>query len=316
MVEDLTGQAYESSAPCHDGAVRPLPPDPRAELRPGDGWVQCRCGQRHWGRYGAAGLLLWDTGGAPAALRVVLQHRALWSHQGGTWALPGGALDPTESAVAGALREAQEEAGLTPSAARPRAIHVLDHADWAYTTVLAEAAEPLRPVVSDPESLAVAWVALDQVADRPLLPAFGDALPELRAMVGRRLVLVVDAANTVGSRPDGWWRDRVGATERLRAELATLGRTGLPAAELDLPGHTWFPRIVLVTEGAARPVSAVPGVEVAAAPGEGDEEIVAQARDAADDPTNEVVVVTADRELRRRVAAVGARSVGPRLVRR
>ena len=305
--------------------MRPSPPDPRTPRRPGDGWVECRCGRRHWGRHGAAGLLLWDTGGRPgttdpgdgaSSARVVLQHRALWSHQGGTWALPGGALDPGESAVDGALREAEEEAGLAPSAAGARATHVLDHEDWSYTTVVAQTLAPLDPVVSDPESLAVAWVDLAQVADRPLLPAFEAALPELTRMVGRRLVLVIDAANTVGSRPDGWWRDRAGATERLRAELAALARTGLPAAEIALPGHTWFPRIVLVTEGAARPVAAVRDVEVVPAPGLGDEEIVAQARRAAGDPANEVVVVTADRELRGRVAAVGARSVGPRLVRR
>lgn len=246
----------------------------------------------------------------------MLQHRAQWSHQGGTWALPGGALEPDEPAVVGALREAQEETGLAPSVAAPGATHVLDHGDWSYTTVVAEALAPVTPVVSDPESLAVDWVDLRQVTDRPLLPAFAAALPELRSMVGRRLVLVVDAANTVGSRPDGWWRDRAGATERLRGELAQLARTGVGAGELGLAGHTWFPRVVLVTEGVAREVSAVPDVVVAPATGSGDDEVVAQVRRAAHEPANEVVVVTADRALRARVADLGARSVGPRLVRR
>ncbi|MEV1288966.1 hypothetical protein [Micromonospora sp. NPDC049679] len=41
-------------------------------------------------------------------------------------------------------------------------------------------------------------------------------------------LLVVDAANVVGSRPDGWWRDRAGATVRLRDALRPVARAGLP----------------------------------------------------------------------------------------
>ncbi|MEE6283094.1 NUDIX hydrolase [Georgenia sunbinii] len=294
--------------------TEPAPPDPRPVQRPGDGWVECRCGARHWGRYGAAGLLL-STGPQPSRpTRVVLQHRARWSHFGGTWGLPGGAVDPGETAVAGALREAAEEAGIPATAVTVRATYVLDHGDWAYTTVLASAAEPVEPVVSDPESLEVAWVELDEVRHRPLLPAFEDALPTLREMVGRRLVLVVDAANTVGSRPDGWWRDRAGATARLRDELAELAVAGLPAADVGLPGGTWFPEIVLVTEGQARDVAPVPGVQVVPAPGPGDDEVLAQAWRATGGGSDDVVVITADRELRRRVEAVGAQTAGPRLV--
>ena len=68
-------------------------------------------GVHYWGRFGAAGLLLRAPlpDGTPA---VLLQHRAVWSHQGGTWALPGGARDSHESPEETAVREAQEEAGL------------------------------------------------------------------------------------------------------------------------------------------------------------------------------------------------------------
>ncbi|MFE7096742.1 NTP pyrophosphohydrolase [Streptomyces erythrochromogenes] len=112
-------------------------------------------------------------------------------------------------------------------------------------------------------------------------------------------VLIVDAANVVGSVPDGWWRDRRGAAERLR--------DGLAARDGD-------EEIVLVVEGAARGVGSVPGVRVEAAPGSGDDLIVelAAARVRAG---CSVVVVTADRELRERIRAHGARCVGPRAVR-
>ena len=67
-------------------------------------------GRRFWGRAGAAGLLVVDPSGA-----VLLQHRVGWSHFGGTWGLPGGARKEGETAEAGALREAQEEAGVPAS---------------------------------------------------------------------------------------------------------------------------------------------------------------------------------------------------------
>ena len=60
-------------------------------FRDGDGWVMCSCGHRHWGLHGAAGLLLIRRDLDQP--RVLLQLRAAWTHGGGTWALPGGALD-------------------------------------------------------------------------------------------------------------------------------------------------------------------------------------------------------------------------------
>ena len=99
------------------------------------------------------------------------------------------------------------------------------------------------------------------VTDRQLLPAFADALPGLRALLGRRLVLVVDGANTMGSRPDGWWRDRAAASERLRDELAVRATDGLAAERLGLPGHRWYPDVVLVTEGRGRGPVGVAGAD-------------------------------------------------------
>ncbi|MFF4907335.1 NTP pyrophosphohydrolase [Streptomyces sp. NPDC001260] len=116
------------------------------------------------------------------------------------------------------------------------------------------------------------------------------------------LLVIVDAANVVGSVPDGWWRDRRGAAERLRDRLAADG----------LPGHAGPVEIVLVVEGAARGVESVPGVRVEAAPGSGDDRMVELAASASG---RAVLVVTADRELRRRVRELGAEVAGPRTVR-
>ncbi|KOX02918.1 NTP pyrophosphohydrolase [Streptomyces sp. NRRL B-3648] len=115
------------------------------------------------------------------------------------------------------------------------------------------------------------------------------------------LLVVVDGANVVGSRPDGWWRDRRGAAERLRDRLASAG----------LPGHTGPVEIVLVVEGAARGVASVPGVRVEPAPGSGDDRIVELTAQGAGRAR---LVVTADRELRRRVTELGAEVAGPRTV--
>ncbi|ACQ79396.1 NUDIX hydrolase [Beutenbergia cavernae DSM 12333] len=244
---------------------------------PSDAWVHCACGERHWGTHGAAGLLLTDGG------RVVLQHRAAWSHHGDTWGVPGGALLPGEGAPAGALREAREEAGIDAGAVRLLATSVLQHPDWSYTTLLATAGAPVRPRATDPESVEVAWVACDDVAGLPLHPGFGLAWPQLRDMLVRRPLLVVDAANVVGSVPDGWWRDRRAATARLRDGLADALADGLDADLLGLPGQRWWPDVVLVVEGAARGVPApdertrpwrAGSLTVVSAAGSGDDAVV------------------------------------------
>ncbi|MDF3290019.1 PIN domain-containing protein [Streptomyces silvisoli] len=130
-------------------------------------------------------------------------------------------------------------------------------------------------------------------------------------------LVVVDAANTVGAVPDGWWRDRHGATERLRDALVPLAERGFPE-DADVP--EWAKNtpleVVLVVEGAARDVASVPGARVEAAPGSGDDRMVEllerAARQAPDRP---LLLVTADRALRERAEAHGVVCVGPRAVR-
>ncbi len=153
---------------------------------------------------------------------------------------------------------------------------------------------------------------------------------------GPVITIIVDGANVVGSRPDGWWRDRAGAAVRLHDELAKLaarGATGIPAKLLSTadgdqpPGLGGDPsglvkvRVILVLEGAARAAApriaerartaegghAGEAVQVVTAPGSGDDEIVRLAQSCA----GYCIVVTADRELRRRCVAAGAQVAGP-----
>lgn len=150
----------------------------------GDGWVIDTDGSRYWGVNGAAGLLL-RTPHPQGRVRILLQHRAVWSHQGGTWGLPGGARDSHECAVDTALREAQEEAGLDPADIRVTAALVTHRATagWTYTTVIAEADHPLHTVANG-ESTELRWVDEADVDALPLHPAFGQAWPMLRERLG------------------------------------------------------------------------------------------------------------------------------------
>ena len=275
---------------------------------PADGWVEGPGGQRFWGRAGAAGLLAVDAG------RVLLQHRVAWSHFGGTWGLPGGARDVGESAVEGALRESAEEAAVPPDALEVAFTSVLDLGFWSYTTVVARVTRAFEPVISDAESTELAWVPVDQVDRLPLHPGLAASWPVLRAQLDRRLRLVVDVANVVGSRPDGWWRDRAGATDRLLDAVERAGAEGWPARwfglEAEGPGAPTLVRapVTAVVEGEARRVgdrSALVTVERASA--DGDAAIVAVVRGASE----QVAVVTADRGLAERVRAEGAVVLAP-----
>ncbi|UOT01110.1 NYN domain-containing protein [Rhodococcus opacus] len=124
----------------------------------------------------------------------------------------------------------------------------------------------------------------------------------------RTVLVVVDAANVVGSRPDGWWRDRAGAARRLLAELATFEQ------RLDQPAE-----VVVVLEGAAKAAvtgatsAKFEGLQVVSADSSGDDAIVDVVAAAAEaDGDRPIIVVTADQGLRNRVEALGAHTFGPR----
>jgi 8-oxo-dGTP pyrophosphatase MutT (NUDIX family) len=148
-------------------------------LRSTDGWTMCSLGHRHWGRAGAAGLLLHRTGAG--GVEVLLQLRAGWSHHGGTWGTPGGALHAGEPPQEGALREAREELGLLPDDVVLGQSSVDDHGGWAYTTVLARPARSLEAadLRLDGESEGVAWWPLADLGRAPLHPGLAASLDRL-----------------------------------------------------------------------------------------------------------------------------------------
>nr|WP_254367682.1 NUDIX domain-containing protein [Microbacterium sp. NC79] len=243
---------------------------------------------------------------------VLLQQRVGWSHFGGTWGIPGGALHQGEAAADGAMRESQEEAGVPDGSVRPLFTSVYDIGIWSYTTLVAVVEQPFEPEITDPESVALEWVDAAGVSARELHPGFAASWPDLQEAMSVRPVIVVDVANVMGATPNRWWKDRAGAAVSVLSSLALLSREGIAAATLDLPGTTWFPRVVAVLEGEAKAATDVDGVDVARAAGAGDDEIVAAVERAAAQVGAVVHVVTSDRELRGRVEALGARTHGAR----
>jgi 8-oxo-dGTP diphosphatase len=142
----------------------------------GDGWTGCALGHRHWGLFGAAGLLLWH------GERILLQHRAEWSHHGGTWGLLGGARHRAETAEQAAGREAAEEAGLDPGSYTATGRFVDDHGGWSYTTVVAHTEIALAPRALAAESIEVRWVSLTELAGLELHPGFAATWKQVRAI--------------------------------------------------------------------------------------------------------------------------------------
>jgi len=138
----------------------------------GDGWTTCAQGHRHWGRYGAAGLLLTD------GRHVLVQQRASWVQHGGTWGIPGGARDSHEDALTAAVREASEE-GVNVAGVEPVSVLVDDHGGWSYTTVITRVPGAPR-IVPSVEVDRSRWVALDEVAALPLHSGFADSWSALR----------------------------------------------------------------------------------------------------------------------------------------
>lgn len=154
----------------------------------GDGWAAGPDGTRRWGVWGAAGLFLvaYDTDS------VLMQHRAYWTANGGTWGVPGGARDSHETVAQSALREAVEETNIAtdrietvadivtagPYPADPERPEL--PGGWTYTTVIAVTPEQL-PVVADEESLELRWVPIPELPKLDLIPPFEEALPLILA---------------------------------------------------------------------------------------------------------------------------------------
>lgn len=267
-------------------------------LRDGDQFVHCGLGHRHWGKYGAAGLLVHHDG------MVLLQQRSALSIGPESWGLFGGARDRDEAPVTAALREAAEESTLDVSLVRIRGTLREDHGGWHYDTIVGDVAERQEVAPGDWETKGARWVPADEVEDMDLFPPFAASWPRDRTAM-RRTVLVVDTANVMGSRNDGWWRDRHGAAIRLRDQID--GLDGLPLAPFDVA----YPELVMVVEGKAREVGDSARVRTVRADHDGDDKIVETVRQLVA-PDADVHVVTADRELKHRCTAGGAQTLGPK----
>ena len=113
---------------------------------------------------------------------MLLQHRARWSAEGGTWGVPGGAISDGENPLEGGLRESYEEANIHPEDIQVVGSYLEDHGPWGYTTILAfeRPGHQVDPRMNDDESIALEWVDLDKVVDLPLLKAFGQDWPHFR----------------------------------------------------------------------------------------------------------------------------------------
>jgi 8-oxo-dGTP diphosphatase len=301
----------------------------------GDGWVRCALGHTHWGKFGAAGVMIRQHG------QTVLQHRAPWTHEGGTWAVPGGARDSHEDAVTTALREADEEADIDPTWVRPLGAWITDHDGWAYATIMAEPVGQMRLSSANPESLDMRWWQDELIGEMALHSGFAQSWAVL-APLPSPMTIVVDAAAVMGARPDGAATDRLAGARALRDALRDTVRLGISARDPlapTTPLHLIFPRIVLVVAGEAAPLALEvpldePGpkpafrpsftirgpriapwwersVEVVASPGEGssDTEVLAQAQLGLGSGEH-LVVVSADPEVQRQIGQLDAQSAG------
>ena len=146
--------------------------------RSGDGFITLADGSVRWGRFGAAGVLFRHRVDDDIALFLAL--RSLHCHRGGTWAIPGGAIDEGETPLEAALREYAEEIGPLPGAFEVAELHEDDHGGWSYWTVVLDVAERFEPPpVHSWETDEVCWVSREEIGRLDLFPEFSATLVKL-----------------------------------------------------------------------------------------------------------------------------------------
>lgn len=156
-------------------------PQPGARAS-GDGFLRCSDGHIRWGLYGAAGVVFMHRS-PDGGLRVMLQKRSAFSHEGGTWSCAGGALDLGETPLEGALREATEEVGAIPTDHVLRGTWVFEPCpEWHYTTVVVEVNETFGDSINF-ETDAVGWFTPEQVDALAMHAGFAAAWPHLRKIL-------------------------------------------------------------------------------------------------------------------------------------
>src|SRR5207237_5921400 len=115
----------------------------------GDGFVTLADGSQRWGRFGAAGILVRHVDDE-GELHFFLALRSTWTHNGGTWAVPGGALNHGETPLEGALREFAEEIGHHLDAYEVTHTHEDDHGGWSSTAGVVDVQEEVGTPVDRP----------------------------------------------------------------------------------------------------------------------------------------------------------------------
>jgi len=132
-----------------------------------------------WGRYGAAGMLVRHVDD-DGLTWLFLARRSQFCHRGGTWGIPGGALDLGEEPLQGAVREFREEIGIEPAPFTVAGVHEDDHGGWSYWTIVADVDDRFPPPVSfNWETDEVRWVAVHELGALPLFDAFESTLQRL-----------------------------------------------------------------------------------------------------------------------------------------
>lgn len=148
----------------------------------GDGFVTLADGSRRWGLFGAAGVLVRHRDGEAGEPQYFLARRSMHTHLGGTWAIPGGALDEGESPLEGALREFDEEIGvpLHEHQFEIAEVHEDDHGGWSYWTLVVDVADAFDPPSTLTwETSEVRWVRASELATLELFGAFRATLEHL-----------------------------------------------------------------------------------------------------------------------------------------
>lgn len=145
-------------------------------------WKWCSDGVRRWGPYGAAGILFRD---APADSpdRYYLVRRGHSTHFGGTWGIPGGALDQGETPWEAARRETLEEVGYAVSSGEAPGYEDALATDWSYWTFVVTVQEPFVGRFNW-EVSEEGWFTVDEIAAMNVLPALAATFPGL-ALLGQ-----------------------------------------------------------------------------------------------------------------------------------
>ena len=148
----------------------------------GDGFVTVADGSVRWGRFGAAGILVRHVEPGTGDTSYFVARRSVHTHLGGTWAVPGGAIDAGEDPLTGALREFVEEIGVRLDEHGYEVVHVHedDHGGWSYWTHVVDVAARFDlPETLMWETAEVRWVRADELHDLELFDAFRATLAAL-----------------------------------------------------------------------------------------------------------------------------------------